>query len=123
MSQGIFVNVLFLAYLISPAYVHRFVGYLEEEAVKSKLSPFFFTASNLLVAYTHILEELDAGHLPLWKDMDAPPIAVKYWRLGEKAKMRDVILAIRSDEAHHRQVNHTFGKCKRMSGRKNSGGF
>lgn len=44
--------------------------------------------------------------------MDAPPIAVKYWKLDEKAKMRDVILAIRSDEAHHRQVNHTFGELK-----------
>lgn len=37
LSQGIFTNVLFVAYLISPTYVHRFVGYLEEEAVKSKL--------------------------------------------------------------------------------------
>lgn len=55
------------------------------------------------------MEEIDAGNLPQWKEMDAPPIAVKYWKLAEGAKMRDVILAIRSDEAHHREVNHTFG--------------
>jgi len=32
-TQGIFFNYYFLAYLISPKYCHRFVGYLEEEAV------------------------------------------------------------------------------------------
>lgn len=42
LSQGIFVNVLFVAYLVSPAYVHRFVGYLEEEAVKSAYRWFSF---------------------------------------------------------------------------------
>ena len=38
---GVFVNLFFLAYLISPKFCHRFVGYLEEEAVKT---------------YTHCLE-------------------------------------------------------------------
>ena len=39
--SGVFVNLFFLAYLISPKFCHRFVGYLEEEAVKT---------------YTHCLE-------------------------------------------------------------------
>lgn len=34
-STGIFTNWFFMAYLISPRYCHRFVGYLEEEAVKT----------------------------------------------------------------------------------------
>lgn len=72
----------------------RFVGYLEEQAV---------------VTYTHILEEIDAGRLPMWKTLPAPELAIKYWRLPENAKMREVILAIRADEAHHRLVNHTLG--------------
>ena len=72
----------------------RFVGYLEEQAV---------------VTYTHILEELDNGNLPMWKSLPAPPLAVEYWRLPKDAMMRDVILAIRADEAHHRLVNHTLG--------------
>ncbi len=38
---GTFVNLFFLAYLMSPKFCHRFVGYLEEEAVKT---------------YTHCLE-------------------------------------------------------------------
>ena len=32
-AQGVFVTFFSLAYLISPKYCHRFVGYLEEEAV------------------------------------------------------------------------------------------
>lgn len=35
MAQGIFSNIFFIAYLISPRFCHRFVGYLEEEAVKT----------------------------------------------------------------------------------------
>ena len=72
----------------------RFVGYLEEQAV---------------VTYTHVLDELDKGNLPIWKNMPAPPLAVDYWRLPSDAMMRDVILSIRADEAQHRLVNHTLG--------------
>jgi hypothetical protein len=36
----------------------------------------------------------------------------RYWQLSEKAMMRDVILAIRADEDHHRLVNHTLGSMK-----------
>ena len=32
-TQGVFVTFFSLAYLLSPHYCHRFVGYLEEEAV------------------------------------------------------------------------------------------
>ena len=32
---GMFVNLFFLAYLLSPRFCHKFVGYLEEEAVKT----------------------------------------------------------------------------------------
>ena len=41
--------------------------------------------------------------------MKPPAIAVAYWKLSaETATMRDVILAIRADEAAHAHVNHTF---------------
>ncbi|XP_065052813.1 uncharacterized protein LOC135682036 [Rhopilema esculentum] len=92
--QGIFVNMFFLAYLVSPRFCHRFVGYLEEEAVKT---------------YTYCLECIDNGKLPMWQRLAAPEIAKNYWRLQDDAMMRDVILAIRADEAHHRFVNHTLG--------------
>ena len=41
--------------------------------------------------------------------MKAPPIAIEYWQLDPvKSSMRDVILAIRADEAVHRSENHHF---------------
>lgn len=96
-AQWTFIAMFSSAYLISPNFCHRFVGYLEEQAV---------------VTYTHILEELDKGNLPMWKVLPAPPLAVDYWRLPKDAMMRDVILAIRADEAHHRLVNHTLGSMQ-----------
>jgi len=32
-SQGVMYNAFFLSYLVSPKACHRFVGYIEEEAV------------------------------------------------------------------------------------------
>jgi len=98
LSQGIFFNFFFLAYLISPRFCHRFVGYLEEEACKT---------------YTVCLEDFDKGRLPKWGSMPAPAIARNYWRLPEQAKMRDVVVMLRADEMHHRDVNHTFAAMRR----------
>ncbi|XP_020617057.1 alternative oxidase, mitochondrial-like [Orbicella faveolata] len=74
LAQGVFVNLFFLAYLISPKFCHRFVGYLEEEAVKT---------------YTHCLECIDSGKLPLWKNQLAPKIAVNYWKLPVSVWLND----------------------------------
>ncbi|KAI8463583.1 MAG: mitochondrial alternative oxidase [Monoraphidium minutum] len=91
LAQGAFFNAFFLAYLVSPRTCHALVGYLEEEAVKT---------------YTHALKDIDAGKL--WPGTPAPAIAASYWRLPPGASMRDVILAVRADEAGHSSVNHTF---------------
>ena len=45
MTQGVFANGFFAAYMLSPQLCHRFVGYLEEEAVRT---------------YTHCLQVLIA---------------------------------------------------------------
>lgn len=80
--------------MISPKFSHRFVGYLEEEAVHT---------------YTLCLKAIDEGKLPLWANMKAPSEAVEYYGLDpQKAMIRDVILSIRADEAVHRSVNHHF---------------
>ena len=73
--------------------MHRFVGYLEEEAVKT---------------YTHCIADLDVGLLPTWVSKPAPDIAIEYWHLPAGATMRDLLLAVRSDEACHSHVNHTL---------------
>nr|UHK02568.1 mitochondrial alternative oxidase 1b [Ipomoea batatas] len=86
--QGVFFNAYFAAYLISPKLAHRIVGYLEEEAIHS---------------YTEFLKELDKGNI---ENVPAPAIALDYWRLPPGSTLRDVVLVVRADEAHHRDVNH-----------------
>jgi ubiquinol oxidase len=88
--QGVFYNVFFLLYLCSSRTAHRFVGYFEEEAVYS---------------YTEYLAEVDNGTAP---NIPAPQIAIDYWKLPPDARLRDVIIAVRADEAGHRDVNHQF---------------
>ncbi|KAF9527559.1 AOX, alternative oxidase mitochondrial precursor [Crepidotus variabilis] len=92
-AQGVFYNLFFLCYLISPRICHRFVGYLEEEAV---------------ITYTRCIADLEAGRIPEWSTLAAPKIAIEYWRLHDNAKMLDVIYAVRSDETTHRFVNHSL---------------
>lgn len=77
-----------MTYIVSPRICHRFVGFLEEEAV---------------ITYTRCIEDLDAGRLPAWENLPAPNIAKKYWKLSDQAMMRDVLLAVRADEANHRE--------------------
>ena len=88
LGQGVFYNVFFLMYLISSKTAHRVVGYFEEEAV---------------VSYSHYLAEIDSGR---HENVPAPQVAIDYWNLEPGALLRDVVLAIRDDEAVHRSVNH-----------------
>ncbi|KAL1953685.1 hypothetical protein VTO42DRAFT_2358 [Malbranchea cinnamomea] len=93
-AQGVFFNGFFLAYLLSPRTCHRFVGYLEEEAV---------------MTYTHAIHDLESGKLPHWTNLEAPDIAVTYWKMPEgRRTMLDLLYYIRADEAKHREVNHTL---------------
>lgn len=94
-AQGVFFNGFLLSYLVSPRTCHRFVGYLEEEAV---------------ITYTRAIQEIEDGKLPLWNRLQAPNLAVQYWQMPENHRnMRDLLLYIRADEAKHREVNHTLG--------------
>ena len=90
LAQGVFYNAFFLIYLFAPRVAHRIVGYFEEEAV---------------ISYTAYLAEIDAGRHP---NVPAPARAVHYWHLEEGATLRDVVIAVRADEAGHRDVNHGF---------------
>ncbi|BDD62837.1 Alternative oxidase, mitochondrial precursor [Monascus purpureus] len=93
-AQGVFFNAFLMAYLVNPRICHRFVGYLEEEAI---------------ITYTREISDIDAGKLPKWEKMQAPNIAVQYWNMPEGYRsVKDLLLYIRADEAKHREVNHTF---------------
>ncbi|WP_375227399.1 alternative oxidase [Roseobacter sp. S98] len=87
-GQAVFFNLYFFLYLFAPRTAHRVVGYLEEEAV---------------ISYTQYLAEVDAGSV---ENVPAPQLAIDYWKLGDAATLRDVIIAVRADEAGHRDRNH-----------------
>ena len=88
--QWVFYLAFFVLYLVSARTAHRVVGYFEEEAVTS---------------YTHYLAEIDEGRS---ENAPAPQIAKTYWGLPDTATLRDVVLVVRADEAHHRDVNHSY---------------
>ncbi|WP_439532628.1 alternative oxidase [Polymorphobacter sp.] len=88
--QWLFYVGFFGLYVVSPSTAHRLVGYFEEEAV---------------VSYSQYLAEIDAGRV---ENVPAPLIARRYWQLADDATLRDVVLVVRADEAHHRDVNHDF---------------
>lgn len=89
-AQGGFFTFFLMLYLLSPRTAHRLVGYFEEQAV---------------VSYSQYLQEIDSGRV---ENVPAPKIARDYWQLPADARLRDVVLAVRADEAGHRDVNHGF---------------
>jgi ubiquinol oxidase len=80
---------LFL-YLISSKTAHRLVGYFEEEAI---------------ISYNLYLKEIDNGTI---ENVPAPKVAIEYWGLTLDARLREVVIAVRNDEAGHRDTNHNF---------------
>ena len=84
---GIFYTFL---YIFFKKTAHRMIGYFEEEAVMS---------------YSEYLAEIDSGKI---LNRPAPQIAIDYWDLGSNASLRDVVIAVRADEAGHRDKNHEF---------------
>ncbi|MEM8770296.1 MAG: alternative oxidase [Pseudomonadota bacterium] len=89
-AQGGFFFGYGFIYLLSPITAHRIVAYFEEEAVFS---------------YTQYLKKIDDGEV---ENIPAPQIAIDYWRLDADARLRDVVVAVRADEAGHRDVNHAL---------------
>lgn len=83
-------------YLVKPAAMHRFVGYLEETAVRT---------------YANIVRhcETPGTHLhAAWSELEAPPVAIAYWKMEPDATWVDTLKRMLADEAHHRDINHTF---------------
>jgi len=89
-AQAMFFGSFLCLYVISSRTAHRLVGYFEEQAV---------------ISYTQYLREIDEGRV---ENVAAPAIAIEYWRLPPGARLREVVIAVRDDEAGHRDVNHRF---------------
>jgi ubiquinol oxidase len=89
-AQGIFYNADFMLYLISPRTAHRLAGYFAERSV---------------LGYSEFLERIESGAQP---NGPVPAQARAYWNLAPDARLSDMILAMREDEAIHRDINHAF---------------
>ena len=101
MAQITMTPILMIAYIIHPRLLHRFVAYLEETAVHT---------------YANILDHMETKGTLLhkeWKNLPAPDIAKSYWNLDNNAQWEDCLRHMLADEAHHRNVNHTFAELPR----------
>ncbi|KAM0675752.1 hypothetical protein GVAV_000527 [Gurleya vavrai] len=92
--QPVFFAFYMTLYAIFPKTAHRFVGYLEEEAIRS---------------YDCYEKHLKQGDI---ENVDAPEISKRYWKLPSNAKLIDVVRAVRADEAAHRDANHELANVK-----------
>lgn len=95
-AQGGFLSAFSVLYMVSPRTAHRFAGYLEEEAIHS---------------YTLFLEAIEKGEI---ENSKADTMAIEYYNMTPNATLRDVVVAVRSDEAVHRDCNHFLSDRIRM---------
>ncbi len=95
LGQFGFVFFYTLLYLFAPTVAHRFVGYLEEEAVASYRE------------YLHYLEGSPE------ENVAAPKIAYEYWDLKKNSKLSDVVCVILAEEEAHRDANHKYATLLR----------
>lgn len=99
-AQTVMTPTLLLIYLINPASMHRFVGYLEETAVHT---------------YVNVINKIETPNTNLnkgWEQLKAPELAIAYWKLRPDASWKDTLACMMADECHHRDVNHTFADMK-----------
>ena len=89
-AQVIFGLFYLFMYIFFTRTAHRMIGYFEDEAVKS---------------YTEYLELVESGKV---KDIQAPKLAINYYKLGTDAKLSDLIRCVRADEEHHSVTNHNY---------------
>ena len=88
LAQALFWHFYMFLYIFFPKVAQRMVGYFEEQAV---------------ISYTDYLEQIDKGKT---ENIRPPTLAINYYGLRSKAKLRDVIIAVREDERGHAKVNH-----------------
>jgi ubiquinol oxidase len=89
-SQVIFGLFYLFMYIFFTRTAHRMIGYFEDEAVKS---------------YTEYLDLVESGKVD---NIQAPKLAINYYKLGSDAKLSDLIRHVRADEEHHSETNHNY---------------
>ena len=89
-AQVIFGLFYLFMYIFFTRTAHRMIGYFEDEAVKS---------------YTEYLELVESGKV---ENIQAPKLAINYYKLGTDAKLSDLIRCVRADEEHHSETHHNY---------------
>ena len=89
-SQVIFGLFYLFMYIFFTRTAHRMIGYFEDEAVKS---------------YTEYLELVESGKV---ENIQAPKLAINYYKLGTDATLSDLIRCVRADEEHHSESTHNY---------------
>ena len=89
-AQIVFGLFYLFMYIFFTRTAHRMIGYFEDEAVKS---------------YTEYLELVESGKV---ENIQAPKLAINYYKLGTDAKLSDLIRCVRADEEHHSETNHNY---------------
>ena len=77
-------------YVFFPKTAHRMVHYFEKEAVLS---------------YTQYLEMIELGQID---NPPAPQLAIDYYNMEPGARLKDMIINVRNDEAKHADVNWKY---------------
>ena len=90
LAQIIFGFFYLFMYVFFTRTAHRMIGYFEDEAVKS---------------YSEYLELVETGVV---ENIQAPELAIKYYKLGTDSKLSDLIRCVRADEEHHSETNHNY---------------
>lgn len=98
-SQIFFIFYYSIMYLLSYKVAHRFIAYLEEEAIKT---------------YSSIIKDIDEGKLPIWKVQPASKEAIENWSLLPDAKMRDVFIPLGQMKFLIRNIIIDLLKWKKM---------
>ena len=78
-------------YLMSPKYLHRWVGYYNQQVVE---------------IYDQLLEIVENEKMQHWKHAIASKKYIDYYGLNESATIKDVIICIRFDHITHSHYNH-----------------
>ncbi|MBB00437.1 MAG: oxidase [Saprospirales bacterium] len=92
LTQGTFWMFYFVLYVIFPKTAHKMIHYFEEEAVKS---------------YTEYLRMVESGEV---ENIPAPKLAIEYYGMDSDAKLSDLIINVRADEANHSEVNLRYAE-------------
>ena len=56
-------------------------------------------------SYPEYLALVESGAIA---DIDAPDLAKRYYKMGTKAKLSDLIRHVRADEQRHSEINYQF---------------